>query len=167
MKASLRLAVVCLCAVFPALTIGQSVPSTLQIDVKNLDAHIDHFLAYDQELAKMHSTVSPDEAGIVDALKQEAVQTTDHLMAIETMINMFNNIQEKLDRDRTRPILLAYLRLNSDYSDKQAERVTSTARQSKTPAITQIASKMQNELHVSILTLRTVAITIQFDATGK
>ena len=47
------------------------------------------------------------------------------------------------------------------------KRVTSTARQSKTPAITQIASKMQNELHVSILTLQTIAITIQVDATGK
>lgn len=167
MKASLRLALVCLCAVFPALTIGQSVPSTLQIDAKNLDAHIDHFLAYNQELTKMRSTISPDEAQLVDALQQAAVQTTDHLMAIETMINIFNNIQSKLDRDRTRPILLAYLSLNSDYSDRQAERVTSTARQTKTPAITQIASKMQNELHVSILTLQTIAITIQVDATGK
>jgi hypothetical protein len=167
MKASLRLALVCLCAVFPALTIGQSVPSTLQIDVKNLDAHIDHFLACNEELAKMHGTISPDEAEIVDALKQSNVQTADHLMAIETMINMFNNIQSKPDRDRTRPILLEYLSLNSDYSDRQAERVTSIARQSKTPAITQIASKMQNESRVSILTLQTIAITIQVDATGK
>lgn len=166
MKASLRLALVCLCVVFPALAIGQS-PSTLQIDVKNLDAHIDHFLAYDQELAKMRSTIAPDEAGIVDALNQDITQMTDHLMAIETMINMFNNIQSKEDRDRTRPILLAYLGLNSDYSEKQAKRVTSTSRQSKTPAITQIASKIQNELHASILTLKTIAITIQFDATAK
>jgi hypothetical protein len=166
MKASLRLALVYLCAVFPALAIGQR-PSTLQIDVKNLDAHIDHFLAYDQELAKMRSFVAPDEAGIVDALNQDVTQTTDYLMAIETMINMFNNIQGRLDRDRTRPILLAYLGLNSDHSEKQAKRVTSTARQSKTPAITQVAAKIQNELHASILTLKTIAITIQFDATGK
>ncbi|SRR5579871_846320 len=167
MKASLRFALVCLCAMFPALTMGQSVPSTLQIDVKSLDAHIDNFLAYSQELARMRSTVSPDEAKIVDALDQVAVQAADHLMAIETMINMFNNIQGKEDRDRTRPILLAYLRLNSGYSDKQAAHVASTARQSKTPALTQIASKMQNELHTSILTLQTVAISIQVDATGK
>ena len=166
MKASLRLAVVCLCAVYPALAIGQS-PSTLQIDVKNIDAHIDHFLAYDQELAGMRATVAPDEAGIVDALSQDVTQMTDHLMAIETMINMFNNIQTKSDRDGTRPILMAYLRLNSDYSEKQAKRIASTARQSKTPAITQAASKIQNELHASIMTLKTIAITIQFDATGK
>jgi len=166
MKASLRLALVCLCAVFPALAIGQS-PSTFQIDVKNLDAHIDHFLAYDQELAKMRSTIGPDEAGIVDALNQDVTQTTDHLMAIETMINMFNDIQCKLDRDRTRPTLLRYLGLNSDYSEKQAKRVTSTARQSKTPAITQVASRIQNELHASILTLQTIAITIHIDAKGK
>ena len=166
MKACLRFVLVFLCAVFPALAIGQS-PSILQIDVKNLDAHIDHFLAYDQELAKMQSTIAPNEAGIVDALTQYVTQSTDHLMAIETMINMFNNIQSKQDRDRTRPILLAYLRLNSDHSEKQAKRVTSTARQSKTPAITQITSKIENELHASILTLKTIAISIQFDATGK
>ena len=166
MKASLRSALVCLCAVLPALAIGQS-PSTLQIDVKNLDAHIDHFLAYDQELARIRSTIAPDEAGIVDALDQDVTQTTDHLMAIETMIDMFNNIQSKPDRDRTRPIMLRYLRLNSDSSEKQAKRVTSTARQSKTPAISQIASKIQNELHTSILTIQTIAITIQFDASGK
>jgi hypothetical protein len=166
MKASFRFVLVCLCAVFPVLAIGQN-PSTLQIDVKNLDAHIDHFLAYDQELAKMRSTIASDEAGIVDALNQDVTQTTDHLMAIETMINMFNSIQCKLDRGQTRPILLAYLGLNSEYSEKQAKRVTSTASQSKTPAITQIASKIQNELHSSILTLKTIAITIQFDATGK
>lgn len=151
---------------FPAVVIGQS-SSTLQIDAKNLDAHIDHFLAYAQELHKMSSTVTTDDAKIVDALNQDATQTTDHLMAIETMITMFNNIESKLDRDRTRPILLAYLRLNSEYSEKQAARVASTARQSNTAAITQIASKMQNELHVSILTLQSIAITIQFDATGK
>jgi len=166
MKASLRFVLVCLYAVFPVLAIGQS-PSILQIDIKNLDAHIDHFLACNQELDKMRSTVAPDEAGIADALTQDVTQTADHLMAIETMINMFNNIQSKLDRDRTRPILLAYLRLNSDYSDKQAKRVAATARQSKTPAITQTASKIQNELHASILTLQTISITIQFDATGK
>ena len=166
MKASLRLALVCLCAVFPALAIGQS-PSTLHIDAKNLDAHIDHFLAYDQELAKMRSTIAPDEAGIVDALNQDVTQTTDHLMAIETMINMFNNIQSKLDRDRTRPILLSYLGLNSDSSERQAKRVSSTARQSRTLAITQLASKIQNELHASILTIQAIAITIKFDATSK
>lgn len=151
---------------FPALAIGQS-SSTLQIDAKNLDAHIDHFLAYDQELHKISSTVSTDDAKIVDALNQDPTQTTDHLMAIETMITIFNNIQCKPDRDRTRPILLAYLGLNSEYSEKQADRVASTARQSKTPAITQIASKMQNELHVSVLTLHTIAVKIQFEATGK
>jgi hypothetical protein len=166
MKASLRLALLCIGAVVPALAIGQS-PSTLQIDVKNLDAHIDHFLAYDQELDKMRSTSAGDEAGIVDALNQDVTQTTDHLMAIETMINMFNNIQSKPDRDRTRPILLRYLRLNSDFSERKAKRVTSTASQSKTLAITQVASKIQNELHATILTLQTIAITIQFDATGK
>jgi hypothetical protein len=165
MKGILRSVIVCL-YVFPALAIGQS-PSTLQIDAKNLDAHIDHFLAFDQELHKMSSTVTTDDAKIVDALSQDATQTTDHLMAIETMITMFNNIQSKADRDNTRPILLAYLGLNSEYSKKQADRVASTARQSKTPAITQIASKMQSELHVSVLTLQTIAITIQFDATGK
>lgn len=167
MKASLRFALfVCLCAVFPALAVGQSL-STLQIDVKNLEAHIDHLLAYEQELAKMRSTIAPDETGIVDALNQDVAQTTDHLMAIETMINMFNSIQFKLDRDQARPIMLSYLGLNSDYSERQAKRVTSTAGQSKTPAVTQIASKIQNELHASILTLKTIAITIQFDATGK
>lgn len=165
MKGILRSVIVCL-YVFPALAIGQS-SSTLQIDAKNLDAHIDHFLAFDQELHKMSSTVTTDDAKIVDALNQDATQTTDHLMAIETMITMFNNIQSKPDRDNTRPILLAYLGLNSEYSKKQADRVASTARQSKTPAITQIASKMQNELHASVLTLQTIAITIQFDATGK
>ena len=166
MKASLRLALVCLCAVFPALAIGQS-SSTFQIDVKNLEAHIDHLLAYEQELAKMRSTIAPDETGIVDALNQDVAQTTDHLMAIETMINMFNSIQFKLDRDQARPIMSSYLGLNSDYSERQAKRVASTASQSKTPAITQIASKIQNELHASILTLKTIAITVQFDATGK
>jgi hypothetical protein len=165
MRVILRSVIVCL-YVFPALAIGQS-SSTLQIDAKNLDAHIDHFLAFDQELHKMSSTVTTDDAKIVDALNQDATQTTDHLMAIETMITMFNNIQSKPDRDNTRPILLAYLGLNSEYSKKQADRVASTARQSKTPAITQIASKMQNELHASVLTLQTIAITIQFDATGK
>ena len=79
----------------------------------------------------------------------------------------FNNLQSKSDRDRTRPILLSYLGLNSAYSEKQADRVVSTARQRKTPAITQIASKMQNELYVSILTLRTIATVIQFEGTGK
>lgn len=165
MKGILRSVIVCL-YVFPAFAIGQS-SSTLQIDAKNLDAHIDHFLAFDQELHKMSSTVTTDDAKIVDALNQDATQTTDHLMAIETMITMFNNIQSKPDRDNTRPILLAYLGLNSEYSKKQADRVASTARQSKTPAITQIASKMQSELHVSVMTLQTIAITIQFDATGK
>lgn len=166
MKTSFQFALVCLCAVFPAVAIGQS-PSTLQIDVKSLDAHIDHFLAYGRELAKMRSTIAPDETGIVDALSQDVTQTTDHLMAIETMINMFNNIQSKLDRDRTRPMLSAYLGLNSDYSERQVKRITTTARQSKTPAITQIASKIQNELHASILTLQTIAITIKLDITGK
>ena len=164
MKASLRL--LCICAVFPALAIGQS-PSILHIDVKNIDAHIDHFLADNQELARIRDTLANDESGIADALSQDVIQTTDHLMAIETMINMFNNIQSKSDRDRTRPILLDYLRLNSDYSDKQAKRVASASHPSKTPAITQIASKIQNELHASILTLQTIAISIQFDATGK
>lgn len=165
MKGILQSAIVCL-FVFPALAIGQS-SSTLQIDAKNLDAHIDHFLAYDQELQKMSSTVTTNDAKIVDALNQDATQATDHLMAIETMITMFNNIQSKPDRDSTRPILLAYLRLNSEYSEKRANHVAATARQSNAPAITQIASKMQNELHVSILTLQTIAVMIQLEATGK
>ena len=165
MKGILRSAIVCL-YVFPALAIGQS-SSAVQIDTKNLDAHIDHFLAFGQELHKISSTAKTDDARIVEALNQDATQTTDHLMAIETMITMFNNIQSKPDRDRTRPILLAYLGLNSAYSEKQAARVASTARQSNTPDITQIASKMQNELHVSILTLKTITLTIQLEGTGK
>ena len=75
----------------------------------------------------MDKTVPADEVKIVDGLNQIVAQTTDHLMAIETMINMYNNIENKSDRDRTRPILLAYLRLNSEYSQKQADRIAAVS----------------------------------------
>jgi hypothetical protein len=164
--AILRSVLLCLCAALPILGLGQS-SSAPQIDVKNLDAHIDHFLAYDQELTKVGKTVAPDEARIADALHEVANQTADHLMAIETMINMFNNVESKADRDRTRPILLGYLRLNADYSEKQADRVATISGSSKVPALAEIASKMRDEMHVSVLTLKTIAITIQFETTAK
>jgi hypothetical protein len=164
--ALLRSVFLCLCAVLPTLAFCQS-SSAPQIDVKNVDSHIDHFLAYGQELTKMSKTAGPDESKTIDALAAVASQTTDHLMAIETMINMFNNIESKADRDRTRPILSAYLRLNSEYSDKQADRIAALSSQSKAPAVAQIASKMRDEMRVSILTLKTVAITLQFGATGN
>lgn len=114
----------------------------------------------------MSKTATPDESKNIDALTAVASQTTDHLMAIETMINMFNNINSNADRNRTRPILLAYLRLNSEYSDKQADRIAAISGQSNVPAITLIASKMRDEMRASILTLKTVAITLQFGAAG-
>lgn len=164
--AILRSVVVCLCIALPTLGFGQG-SSAPQIDVKNLEAHIDHFLAYAQEFSKLSKTVAPDEAKAVDALTAVAGQTTDHLMAIETMINMYNNVESKADRDRTRPILLAYLRLNSEYSEKQADRVVALSGQSKEPAVVQTASKMRDEMRTSVLTLKTIAITIQFETTGK
>jgi hypothetical protein len=164
--ALLRSVLVCLCVAVPTVGFGQS-PSVPQVDIKNLDTLIDHFLGYGQELSKMDKTVPGDEVKIVDALNQIAAQTADHLMAIETMINMYNNIESKADRDRTRPILLAYLRLNSEYSQKQVDRIVTTAGPSKVPAVTQIASRMRDEMGVSVLTLKTIAITIQFETTSK
>jgi hypothetical protein len=164
--AFLRSVIVCLCTAIPILCFGQS-SSAPQIDVKNLDAHIDHFLAYDQELTKIKSSLPPDEVRIADVLTQLASQTADHLMAIETMINMFNNIESKADRDRTRPILFAYLRLNSDYSQKQAERIAATSAQSKVAGLTQIASNMKNEVQISVLTLKTIAIMVESESSGK
>ncbi len=165
MRAILRTVLVCLCAALATLVFGQS-SSAPQVSVKNLDTHIDQFVAYDQQLTKMSKTVTPDDVKTVDVLSQVASQTADHLMAIETMINMYNNIESKTDRDRTRPILLTYIKLNSAYTEKQVDRVTETSDQSKAPAVTQIASKMKDEMHVSVLTLKTMAITIQFE-TGK
>jgi hypothetical protein len=162
----LRSVLVCLCTAIPALAFGQSSLAP-QIDVKNLESHIDHFLAYDQELTRMKSTLPPDEVKIADSLTQLASQTADHFMAIETMINMFNNIESKTDRDRTRPILFAYLRLNSDYSEKQAARIAMTSGQSRVSTLTQIAFNMKNEVQVSVLTLKTIAIMVESESSGK
>ena len=115
----------------------------------------------------MDKTVPADEVKIVDGLNQIVAQTTDHLMAIETMINMYNNIENKSDRDRTRPILLAYLRLNSEYSQKQADRIAAVSGQGKTTAVSQISSRIRDEMGASVLTLKTISITIQFEVPGK
>jgi hypothetical protein len=132
-------------ATFPKKISGQSGDSSQ----RNLDTQVKTFSNYSKDLRALEDSLHGEDLQAVEFLDATATRAEDRLDAAKTMLDMYDNISCKPDRDKVRLVLKEHLAMYSWLMDHEADRTAGFLQFAKVPAAAQLGLRMKDDMRAA------------------
>ncbi len=132
-------------ATLPKRISGQSGDSPQRV----LSAQVKTFSDYSKDFRALEGSLHGEDLQAVEFLDGAAATAEDRLHAAKAMLDMYDNISCKPDRDRVRPILKEQLAMYSWLMDHEADRTAGFLQFAKVPAAAQLGLRMKDDMRAA------------------